>query len=208
MVASGCGRQRAHLAGGGRLLREYPAYRFRKHDPRGAQTDYLDPTPCPEALRDHLVEVFAEPVRLRGPQRVVRVDRKVQRRKLGIRVVDAAGGHAAADQDPPHPRLLRGVEDIPGAPNVGIEDHRQRCRDGRSDGGQVDHRIVARHGPSECLQLEDVDLEVDPRRRVLVSVENVHRAPVYPRLMIAVTVLSINFVGDGLRDALDARMTL
>jgi peptide/nickel transport system permease protein len=30
----------------------------------------------------------------------------------------------------------------------------------------------------------------------------------YPGLMIAVTVLSINFVGDGLRDALDARMTL
>jgi peptide/nickel transport system permease protein len=30
----------------------------------------------------------------------------------------------------------------------------------------------------------------------------------YPGLMIALTVLSINFVGDGLRDALDARMTL
>jgi len=30
----------------------------------------------------------------------------------------------------------------------------------------------------------------------------------YPGMMIALTVLSINFVGDGLRDALDARMTL
>ena len=30
----------------------------------------------------------------------------------------------------------------------------------------------------------------------------------YPGLMIALTVLSINFVGDGLRDALDARITL
>jgi len=30
----------------------------------------------------------------------------------------------------------------------------------------------------------------------------------YPGVMIALTVLSINFVGDGLRDALDARMTL
>jgi peptide/nickel transport system permease protein len=29
----------------------------------------------------------------------------------------------------------------------------------------------------------------------------------YPGLMIALTVLSINFVGDGLRDALDARIT-
>jgi peptide/nickel transport system permease protein len=31
---------------------------------------------------------------------------------------------------------------------------------------------------------------------------------VYPGVMIAVTVLSINFVGDGLRDAFDPRMTL
>lgn len=82
------------------------------------------------------------------------------------------------------------------------------------DGAETDESMAARWitaswpGPSECLQIEDVDLEVDPRRRVLVSVENVHRAPVYPGLMIAVTVLSINFVGDGLRDALDARMTL
>jgi peptide/nickel transport system permease protein len=30
----------------------------------------------------------------------------------------------------------------------------------------------------------------------------------YPGMMIALTVLSINFVGDGLRDALDSRMTL
>ncbi len=30
----------------------------------------------------------------------------------------------------------------------------------------------------------------------------------YPGVMIALTVLCINFVGDGLRDALDARMTL
>jgi len=30
----------------------------------------------------------------------------------------------------------------------------------------------------------------------------------YPGVMIVLTVLSINFVGDGLRDALDARMTL
>jgi len=29
-----------------------------------------------------------------------------------------------------------------------------------------------------------------------------------PGLMIAITVLSINFVGDGLRDALDPRMVL
>jgi peptide/nickel transport system permease protein len=31
---------------------------------------------------------------------------------------------------------------------------------------------------------------------------------VYPGVMIAVTVLSINFVGDGLRDTFDPRMTL
>jgi peptide/nickel transport system permease protein len=29
-----------------------------------------------------------------------------------------------------------------------------------------------------------------------------------PGFMIAITVLSINFIGDGLRDALDPRMTI
>src|SRR5262245_12863909 len=172
VVASGCRRERVHRIGD-RLLREYSAYGLWKHDPRWPQADDLDAIPSSKALCHQLVELLAETIGLRGPQRVVLVDRKIEGWELRIRVVDSRCGHAAAHDDPLHACLLGCVKDVPGTPNVGVEDYLRRRGDGGIDGRQVDHGIVPSHDARECPQIEYVDGKVDAQGRVRVAVENV-----------------------------------
>ena len=82
---------------GAPLRGDHSPRRLGKQDPRGPQAQHFHlPAPC-EAPGDGLAQLLAEPIGLARAKRMILVDREIQGREPGIRVVEAGRGHAAAE---------------------------------------------------------------------------------------------------------------
>ena len=100
------------------------------------------------------------------------VDRQIAGRVVGIVAAEAVCRGARGDGGAGDAPLVRRLKHVERALDVGLEIGLGRRRHGVVDGGQVDHRVVARQGAVHRVEVEHVYGDKGVRRPARLDVEH------------------------------------